>query len=70
VPELDVNLPSIRQAQSLIKDKIEVEVKLLTSDTFIGRIAWQDSECIFVVDSAEQKILIPRHAIAYIKPKG
>ena len=68
--ELDVNLPSIRQTQGLIKDKIGVEIKLLTNDVFTGRIVWQDTQCLFIVDASEQKILIYRHAIAFIKPQG
>jgi host factor-I protein len=70
VAELDINLPSIRQIQGLIKDKIDVEVKVISNDIFAGKIAWQDPECIFIIDSAEQKILVPRQAIVYIKPKG
>jgi host factor-I protein len=66
--ELDVNLPSIRQTQGLIKDKIEVEIKLLTNDIFTGRIVWQDTQCLFIMDANEQKVLIYRHAIAFIKP--
>jgi host factor-I protein len=68
--ELDVNLPSIRQTQGLIKDKIGVEIKLLTNDIFTGRIVWQDTECLFVSDVSDQKTLIYRHAIAFIKPQG
>jgi host factor-I protein len=67
--ELDVNLPSIRQTQGLIKDKIGVEIKLLTNDVFTGRIIWQDTECLFIIDANEQKVLIYRHAIAFIKPQ-
>jgi host factor-I protein len=67
--ELDVNLPSIRQTQGLIKDKIGVEIKLLTNDIFTGRIIWQDTECLFIIDANEQKVLIYRHAIAFIKPQ-
>jgi host factor-I protein len=70
MPELDVNLPSTRQTQGLIKDKIGVEIKLLTGDVFVGRIVWQDTECLFMADSSEQKTLIYRHAIAYVKPHG
>jgi host factor-I protein len=68
--ELDVNLPSTRQTQSLIKDKIEVEVKVSTNDVFIGIIAWQDPDCLFLIDGDDQKILIYRYAIVYIKPRG
>jgi host factor-I protein len=70
MPELDVNLPSTRQIQSLIKDKISVEIKLLTNDVFVGRILWQDPDCLFFVDANEQKISIYRHAIVFIKPQG
>ncbi len=70
MPELDVNLPSTRQTQGLIKDKIGVEIKLLTNDTFVGKIVWQDYEYIFFADANDQKILISRPAIAYIKPLG
>jgi host factor-I protein len=68
--ELDVNLPSTRQTQGLIKDKINVEIKLLTSDIFVGRIVWQDSECVFFADAEDRKILIYRQSIAFIKPQG
>jgi host factor-I protein len=67
--ELDVNLPSIRQIQGLIKDKIGVEIKLLTNDVFTGRIIWQDTECLFIIDVNEQKVLVSRHAIVFIKPQ-
>jgi host factor-I protein len=67
--ELDVNLPSIRQIQGLIKDKIGVEIKLSTNDVFTGRIVWQDTECLFIIDANEQKVLVYRHAIVFIKPQ-
>jgi host factor-I protein len=67
--ELDVNLPSIRQIQGLIKDKIGVEIKLSTNDVFTGRIIWQDTECLFIIDANEQKVLVYRHAIVFIKPQ-
>jgi host factor-I protein len=70
MPELDVNLPSTRQIQGLIKDKISVEIKLLTNDVFVGRIIWQDPDCLFFAAANEQKISIYRHAIAFIKPQG
>jgi host factor-I protein len=68
--ELDVNLPSTRHIQSLIKDKTSVEIKLLTTDVLIGRILWQDPDCLFFSDPNEQKISISRQAIAFIKPLG
>jgi host factor-I protein len=67
--ELDINLPSTRQTQGLIKDKIEVSIKLLTGDTFVGRIIWQDPECLFFTDASDRKTLIYRQAIAYVQPQ-
>jgi host factor-I protein len=69
MPELDLNLPSTRQTQGLIKDKIEVSLKLVTGDVFAGRIVWQDAESVFFADASDRKTLIYRHAIAYIQPK-
>lgn len=66
--ELDVNLPSIRQTQGLIKDKIEVSLKLLTGDVLVGKIVWQDPDCLFFTDASDRKTLIYRRAIAYIQP--
>ena len=68
--ELDVNLPSIRYTQGLIKDKTGVEIKLLTNDVFTGRIVWQDPQSISICDANDQKILVYRHSIAFIKPQG
>lgn len=67
--ELDVNLPSTRQTQGLVKDKIEVSIKLITGDVFVGRIVWQDPECLFFADANDKKTLIARQAIAYIQPQ-
>ncbi|AFY76808.1 MAG: RNA-binding protein hfq [Hydrococcus sp. C42_A2020_068] len=68
--EFNTGLPSIRQIQSSIKDKREVELKLVTNDLLVGKILWQDSNCICLVDENEQQILIWRRAIAYLKPKA
>lgn len=65
--ELDVNLPSTRQTQGSIKDKIDVSIKLITGDVFVGKILWQDPNCLFFTDSNDRKTLISRHAIAYIQ---
>lgn len=69
MPELDINLPSTRQTQGLIKDKIEVSIKLVTGDTFVGRIVWQDPDCLFFADANDRKTLIYRRSIAYIQPQ-
>lgn len=68
--DFNTGLPSIRQIQSSIKDKREVELKLVTNDLLVGKILWQDSNCICLVDENEQQILIWRRAIAYLKPKA
>ena len=65
--ELDVNLSSIRYTQGLIKDKIGVEIKLLTNDVFTGKIVWQDPQSISIRDANDQKILVYRHSIAFIR---
>ena len=67
--ELDVNLPSTRQTQGLIKDKIDVSIKLITGDVFVGRIVWQDPECLFFADASDKKTLISRRSIAFIQPQ-
>jgi host factor-I protein len=67
MPELDVNLPSTRQIQGSVKDKIDVSIKLLTGDVFVGKIVWQDPDCFFFTDANNLKTLIYRHSIAYIQ---
>lgn len=70
MPEFDTSLPSIRLLQALIKDKQEVEVKLVTDDLLVGKIFWQDLECICLVDHYDQKTIIWRQAIVFMKPKA
>ena len=65
--EFETGLPSTRLIQSYIKEKQQVELKLLTNDLLVGRIFWQDNNCICVLDPSEKQILISRQAIAYIK---
>jgi len=38
--QFDTSLPSTRQIQKCIKEKITVEFRLMTGDTIIGRIFW------------------------------
>ena len=68
--EFDPGLPNIRQVQNFIKDKQEVELKLSTDDLLVGRIMWQDRDCICLVDHYEQPTLIWRQALVYLKPKA
>jgi host factor-I protein len=71
MPELDINQPSTRQMQKIIKEKSSLEVKLLTGDIFNGQLAWQDTDylCLLLGGDAS-KIIINRNAVAYIKPQG
>jgi host factor-I protein len=69
MPDFDTSLPSIRQIQSLITDKKEVELKLVTDDLLVGKIFWQDMECICILDHYDQKTIVWRQAIVYMKPK-
>jgi len=68
--EFETGLPSVRLIQSYIKDKEQVEIKLLTGDLLAGRIFWQDHSCICLLDPSDQQILISRPAIAYVKPNA
>ncbi|MCY7332189.1 MAG: RNA chaperone Hfq [Pseudanabaena sp. CAN_BIN31] len=63
---LNTSLPSIRRIHGIIRDKNEVEVKLLTGDQLRGRIIWIDDQCI-CMDASGHKIVIWQHAIAFIK---
>jgi len=68
--ELATNLPSVRQLQSLIREAQEVELKLITNEIFTGRVRWQDTSCLCILDEQEQPIIIWYHAIAYMGGGG
>jgi host factor-I protein len=68
--KFDVNLPSIKQIQTYIKDQQEVEMKLITDDLIVGKILWQDPNCVCLVDHYNQPTLIWRQALVYLKPKA
>jgi host factor-I protein len=68
--EFDTGLPSIRQVQEYVKDKKEVEIKLSTDDLIVGRLIWQDQNCLCLVDQYENPTLIWRQALVYLKPKA
>lgn len=70
MPEFDTGLPSVRQVQGFIKDKQEVELKLSTDDLLVGKILWQDHNCLCLVDHYEQPTLIWWQALVYLKPKA
>ena len=66
--QFDTSLPSTRQVQRCVKDKITVEFRLITGDLITGRIFWQDHNCISVLDDNNEQITVWRQAIAYMKP--
>ncbi len=68
--EFETGLPSVRLIQSYIKEKQQIELKLITGDLLVGRVFWLDNSCICVLDSSEKQILVSRPAIAYIKTSG
>ncbi|MFM7365416.1 MAG: Hfq-related RNA-binding protein [Cuspidothrix sp.] len=68
--QFDTSLPSTRQVQRCIKEKITVEFRLITGDLITGRIFWQDHNCISVLDDNNEQITVWRQAIAYMKLLG
>ncbi|NMG11298.1 RNA chaperone Hfq [Brasilonema sp. UFV-L1] len=69
ITEFDTSLPSFRQVQNLIQQALTIEIKLLTGDILIGRMIWQDSQCMCLMHENNQQTIIWKQAIAYIKPK-
>lgn len=70
MPEFDTGLPSIRMVQGFIKDKQEVELRLITDDLLVGKILWQDRDCLCLIDQYEQSTLVWRQSLVYLKPKA
>ena len=68
--DFDTALPSIVQVQTLIKQAIIVDLKLLTGDLLTGKISWQDQNCLCIIDQSNNPITVWQHAIAYVKPKN
>lgn len=68
--EFDTSLPGIRQVQNYIKDKQEVELKLITDDLIVGKILWQDADSLCLVDHYNQQTIIWRQALVFLKPKA
>ncbi len=67
--DFDTNQPNVRQIQTLIKENTEVEVKLSTSDLVVGKLRWQDSHCLCVLDHYDQPTIVWKQAIVFLKPK-
>jgi host factor-I protein len=69
--EVESNFPSFRLLQGYIKDRRDIEMKLLTGEVMSGKVFWQDVHCICLqVGESEQPLLVWRQAIAYIQPKA
>lgn len=68
--EFETGLPSVRHIQRIIQDGTDVELKLLTQDLVIGKLTWQDQNCICLTTPDDQSLIIWRNAIAYIKPQS
>ncbi len=68
MPELDINQPSTRQIQQLIKEKSKLELKLVTGDILSGELFWQDADYFCLTDNDSNKVIISKLAVAYLKP--
>jgi host factor-I protein len=67
MPELDINQPSTRQIQQLIKDKNTLEIKLVTGDVLKGLLTWQDADYLCLLEGG-RRIIVGKTALVYIKP--
>lgn len=63
---LNISLPSVRRIHNMIREKSEVEIKLITGDQLRGKISWIDDHCI-CLDTSGHKVVIWQHAIAFVK---
>ena len=68
--EFDTDLPGVKQIQTYIKDRQEVELKLSTDDLIVGKIVWQDNDCLCLMDHYNQQTIIWRQALVYVRPKA
>ncbi|MGF1517878.1 MAG: RNA-binding protein hfq [Nodosilinea sp.] len=65
--EFATGFPSVRQIQTLIRDKATVEVKLISGDLLSGRVVWQDPQCICLETEDQSKHQIWKQAIGFLK---
>jgi host factor-I protein len=63
---LNTSLPSTRKMHSFIREKQEIQVKLLTGEVVTGRLLWLDEHCL-MIESGDEKMMVWVNAIAYIK---
>ena len=68
--EFDTALPGVKLIQNYIKEKQEVELKLVTDDLVVGKIIWQDADSLCLMDHYNQETLVWRQALVYLKPKA
>ena len=66
--DMTTGQPSVRQLQTLIRDEQRVEVKVVTGDVLAGKLRWQDSTCICIIDDSNQAAIVWRSALVYLKP--
>lgn len=64
----DIATPSVRLMQSYIREKQNLEVKLLTGDVLHGTLFWQDVDCICLQKDGKN-LTVWKQAIAYIQPQ-
>ena len=65
----DIATPSVRQMQGYIREKQNLEVKLLTGDVLTGNLFWQDEDCLCLQLSDGKNLTVWKQAIAYLKPQ-
>ncbi len=65
--EFVTGLPSVRQIQNLIRNRQEIEIKLLTGDIMTGWLVWQDPTCLCLETNQDGKRQIWKQAIAFLK---
>ena len=68
--EFDTALPGVKMIQNYIKEKQDVELKLVTDDLVVGKIIWQDANSLCLMDHYNQQTLVWRQALVYLKPKA
>ena len=68
--EFNTGLPSIRQVQNLIKDKKQVELKVMTGDMLTGKLLWQDHNCLCLLTANGQSTLVWYQSLVYIRAKS
>ncbi len=66
--EFNTGQPSTRRIQKVIQEKGAVQVKLISGETFQGKVIWQDSDCLCLRAEDDQDVMIWKTAILYLKP--